>query len=508
VVATARAAPNLAAMLATATTLSTSTDATARQQGVDALKAAAVGLPAAEQATLQQTLARLFPDVFVAGPAPAKTSSSPPVGAGFGGVSHVVGRQFSVASAGKDAAMAVQKALAPLLASTPPPAPLDQLFPTRGSSSRAAERAALTQDLQGVMVRGRDGRPQSLLDKLAAHPGLSAAQQTRILDVVSAVHAGYGRAATLMKAPPGYQDVNWKHTRLELDRVLDVALAHGLSPQDTESAILASAFSDSVKAPSNFIAHNVHGAQAALQVLSSTTPPLSKGQLEDIAHAILEHQVGPPAFMGQVAMRGLLKAQGVDAAVIDRIAGKIASPFASAKDGQIVFDVDEKAALAKVGVPAWTVPGTGRHAAIARAVIDADSLVNYACPDGWAKLAALHGPDQPVFLQEPLLEHALTSLAPGHASARRSFDDAKSVVSAASMPLYEAGLARTEAAVADVKQALLAWVGQLPASEVPRRGGGIPYLTAPLDYGDAEAVGFARRLRDHAVTLLRAKENP
>ncbi len=497
-------------MLAMATTLSTSTDAAARQRGVAELKAASVGLPAAEQATLQQTLGRLFPDVFVVGPSPSSSSrsSSPPGSAGFGGVGHAVGRQFSVASAGKDAAMAVQQALAPLLTSTPTPAPLGELFPARGSTTRASERAALTKDLQGVMVRGRDGRPQSLLDKLAAHPGLSPTQQTRILDIVSAVHAGYARAADLVKAPPGYQDVNWKHTRLELDRVLDVALAHGLSPQDTESAILASAFSDSVKAPSNFIAHNVHGAQAALHVLSSTTPPLQKDQLEDIARAILEHQVGPPAFMGQVAMRGLLKAQGVDGAVIDRIAQKISSPFASAKDGQIVFDDAEKAALAKVGVPAWTVPGTGRHAAIARAVIDADSLVNYACPDGWAKLAALHGPDQPVFLQEPLLEHALTSLAPGHASARRSFDDAKSVVSAASMPLYEAGLARTEAAVADVKKALVGWVEQLPANEVPRRGGGIPYLTAPLDYGDAEAVGFARRLRDHAVTLLRAKENP
>lgn len=505
--AVARPAQNLAALVAVATTLSASTDAGARQQGVKDLKAAASTLPAADRATLQSTLQRLFPDVFVVGPSPKQPAPSS-LSAGFGGVGQAVGRQFSVATAGKDTAAGVQKELAPLLSSTPPPAPLEQLFPTRGSQTRAAERAALSQDLQGVMVRGRDGAPTTLLHKLQGHPGLSPTQQARLIDVVSAVKAGYARAADLVKAPPGYQDVNWKHTRLELDRVLDVALAHGLSPQDTESAILASAFSDSVKAPSNFIAHNVHGAQAALHVLSSTTPPLSGEQLTDIGRAILEHQVGPPGFMGQVAMRGLLKGHGVDAAVVDRIASKIASPFASSKDGQIVFDAAEQAALAKVGVPAWTVPGSGRHAAIARAVIDADSLVNYACPDGWAKLAALHGPDQPVFLQEPLLEHALTSLLPGHASARRSFDGAKSVVSAASMPLYEAGLQRTEAAVGDVGQALQQWVEALPAGEVPRRDGGVPYLTAPLDYGDAEAVAFARRLRDHAVTLLRAKEQP
>ena len=98
--------------------------------------------------------------------------------------------------------------------------------------------------------------------------------------------------------------------------------------------------------------------------------------------------------MGQVAMRGLRTAKAVDAAVIDRIAGKVASPCASAKDGQLVCDAEETAALMKVGVQAWTVPGTGRHAAIARAVIDAVSLVYCACLNGWAKLAALPGPDQ------------------------------------------------------------------------------------------------------------------
>ena len=153
--------------------------------------------------------------------------------------------------------------------------------------------------------------------------------------------------------------------------------------------------------------------------------------------------------------------------------------------------------------------GTGRHEAIARAVIDADSLVNYACPDGWAKLAALHGPDQPVFLQEPLLEHALTSLLPGHASAKKSFNDARDVVSEASRPLYDAGLVRTEKAVARVVASLNQWVSSLPPEEVPSAGpgkAGVPYLSAPLDYNDATQVAFARRLRDQAVTLLRAEE--
>jgi hypothetical protein len=213
--------------------------------------------------------------------------------------------------------------------------------------------------------------------------------------------------------------------------------------------------------------------------------------------------------MGQVAMRGILKAKGADAAVVDSIARQIARPCDHQRDGAVVFSADEHRALAEVGVPAWTVPGTGRHQAIARAVIDADSLVNYACPDGWAKLAALHGPDQPVFLQEPLLRHSLTSLAPGHASARKSFDDARAVVSDAARPLYDQGLARTEASVARVEQALQRWVAALPATEVPvGAGGGVPYLSAPLNYSDAIEVAFARRLRDEAVRLMRAEEQP
>lgn len=449
------------------------------------------------------------PDGDRFGPVPMSTTPGVAQQAGFGGVAGKVGQRFTLQAAGATAAAEVQQRLAPLLASSPTPLPLATQFPPLGSAGRAAARQSLQADLAGVIVRGRDGTPQSLLEKLDQHPGLSPTQRNRLGDALAQVKRGFDVAgASDVKQPPGYQDVNWKHTRLELDRVLDVALAHGLSPRETESAILASAFSDSVKMPSNFIAHNVHGAQAALHVLSSTTPAMDATQLEDVTRAILEHQVGPPGFMGNVGMRGALTAAGVDKAIVDSVAQKIATLAPLTKDkSAIAFTAEEHAALARVGVPAWTVPGTGRHSEIARAVVDADSLVNYACPDGWAKLLALHGPDQPVFLQEPLWKDALTSTAPGHASAKKSFDDAQSVISDASRSLYDAGLARTEAAVAAVEQDLLAWVEQQPS--VPRTAdGGIPYITAPLDYGDEAQVAFARQARDHAVSLLRALEAP
>ncbi len=501
--------PSLQALQAQATQLATQAKGPqARNEAVQSLMAQASTLPASSQTALKATLNALFADVFERQSAPS-TLPAAPMALGFGGTGGAVGRQFSLRDAGKAAASEVTARLGGLLTTSPLPASLEALFPPAGSSTKAAMRKALADDIGGVMVRGRDGAPTSLLDKVNSHPGLSGPQKNRILDVIATVKAGFSQASSAITGPPGYQDVNWKHTRLELDRVLDVSLAHGLSPQDTESAILASAFSDSVKAPSNFLVHNVHGAQAALHVLSSTSPPMSADQLEDVTRAILEHQVGPPNFMGNVAMRGALGAKGVADDVKNSIANKIAKPAEHAKDGAIVFTSAEHAALQSLGVPAWTVPGTGRHAKISAAVVDADSLVNYACPDGWAKLAALHGPDQPPFLQEPLLEHALTSMAPGHASAKKSFDDAKTVLSAASMPLYEAGLKRTEAAVADVKKALEAWVKSLPEAEVPRGAdGGVPYLNAPLDYTNDVDVAFARRLRDQAVTMLRAKEQP
>ena len=479
-------------------------------------------------ADLRPTLQKLFPDVVahqiaqqdaatahVTG-APTTTSTPAPGAGGLNGLQGRVGRQFTLQGAGEANAAAVRTNLAPLLTSKATPLPLATQFPPLGSSGRAALRATLHGDLAGVTVTGRNGQPQSLAEKLAQHPGLTSQQQGRIVDALSQVKGGFATAGAAPAAdlpqPPGYQVVNWKHTRLELDRVLDVAVAHGLSPEQTESAILASAFSDSVKAPSNFIAHNVHGAQAALHVLGRLQPPMTQAQLQDVTMAILEHQVGPPGFMGQVGMRGALTGAGVDKAVVDSIAQKITTmqprtPPDEHGSVAIAFTADEHAALAKVGVPAWTVPGGGRHEAISRAVIDADSLVNYACPDGWAKLLALHGPDQPVFLQEPLWTDALTSQSPAHASARRSFDDAKAVISDASADLYTAGLSRTQKAVDEVTTSLMQWVET--QSDVPRtKDGGIPYITAPLDYGDDKQVNFARAARDHAVALLRAHESP
>ncbi len=274
--------------------------------------------------------------------------------------------------------------------------------------------------------------------------------------------------------------------------------------------MLASAMSDAVKTPANFIVHNVHGAQAAKRVLERMN--LGADVVEDVVKAVLEHQIGPPRFMAFVGVAMGLKGAGVDSALVGSITAKIADPLndknLTADKSQIAFSPDEKAALEKIGVLAWTVPHEGsRHYAAARAVIDADSLVNYACPDGWAKLAALHGPDQPLALREPLLIDGLVSLEPGVASARSSFRDARSVISPDVLPLYDRGLARTEQAVKRVMSQLERWAqGQPPGTTAHTADGKFPYLDGKLDYTDPKQMMFARRLRDEGVRLLRQEE--
>jgi hypothetical protein len=433
-------------------------------------------------------------------PPPSLTQAGAPLSSSFGGARGAA-LQFH-------ALHAQQKPIAGFTTTTPPPMPKERQF-----APNAEARKQLERELGDVRVRV-GGKASTILDRLKTVPGFSPQQTERLLNVLAMVkHGTEVVGATIGDKPggPSYQDVNWKHTRLEMMRVLDVAVAGKLTPAQTEVALLASAFSDAVKTPGNFLVHNVHGAQAAKYVLEKLTPPPSRDTIDDVIKATLEHQIGPPGFMANVALRGALTAAKVDGAVVASITAKVARPFEpahlTADRAQIAFSDVEKAALAHVGIEAWTVPQPGsRHYAASRAVIDGDSLVNYACPDGWAKLAALHGPGQPMFLQEPLLRDSLTSMHPTHASALKSFHDARSVVSEASRPLYDAGLRRTEMAIDRVTQALGRWVKM--QSNVPKTADGkVPYLDGALNYGNAIQVNFAQRLRDEAVRLLRQEEN-
>ncbi len=382
---------------------------------------------------------------------------------------------------------------------------------------------ALRANLEEVRVLGQDGQVTDFYDKLMREPALPRAAKTRVLRALAEVRESFWRLdnAVAPGAPnKGYQIVNWNHTRAELDQVLEAAKMAKLGAADLENALLASMFSDAVKWPQNFIVHNIDGAAAAVYVLArgafALEKPRSLARLAAISTIIKEHQIGPPQFMaffikGQLTRK--LKEQGRDeSATVANIARKVAHPFEAAHltpaGNEISFAPEEKALLALLGVESWCVP----HASSAwygasRAVVDGDSLINYASPDGWAKIAALRGPDTQPFFEDPTVIDSLQS-------AKHSYDDALAVVSSAARPLAEAGLARTKGAVKRMRDGMRLWFATqgpwLPANP----DGSIAFWNAPLKYPsqgqlaqrEQDQFVFAKRIRDKVIELLKAEQ--
>lgn len=480
---------------------------------LEALRGEAAKIGAGPQ--LDATLRTLFADVYGGKPMPPVkiTYAGAAQNASNGGVKGSA-LQFHAMQYGAGP-MTMSKPIVGLETTTEPSLPIATQFAPLTAAQKREARAALEAELGSIRLPSANGKRETSLQRIQNAPNLSAQQKERLLDVLAEVKHAYAKVGDALGAQPGgaaYQDVNWKHTRIEVVRVLDVIAAGKLNPHEAETALLASVLSDSVKTPKNFLVHNVHGAQAAQVVLSRLVPPPSRELVDDVIKATLEHQIGPPGFMAHVALSGALKGAGVDGALVSSIAAKVSRPFDSAHltadRSQIAFTPNEKEALAKVGISAWTVPHEGsRHYKASRAVIDGDSLVNYSCPDGWAKLAALHGPGQPPFLQEPTWKDALLSMAPSHASALKSFNDAHAVVSDASRPMYHAGYQRTQQAIDRVEQGLQRWVKAQPKRDIPLTSDGkVPYFDGKLDYMNGRQVAFATRLRDEAVRLLREQE--
>ncbi len=387
---------------------------------------------------------------------------------------------------------------------------------------RAALKA-LREDLAEVRVLGQGGKVTDIHDKIQKEPLLAKAQKDRIFRVLAEVRESYLRIdGALGPVAPnkGYQIVNWKHTRAEIDQVLEAAKLAKLSPQAAEDAILASIFSDAVKTPQNFIVHNIDGAAAAVEVLSRYLDlGVAKNleRVQGIWRAAKEHQIGPPAFMATIC-RSLLAAKIGKAAaeaqadVLAAISAKIAHPFDKrhlVPDGsELAFTDSERALLVQLDVHDWTVPYEGSaHYGASRAVIDGDSLINYACPDGWAKIAALRGPDTQPFFEDKTVFDSLHS-------AKHSFDDALTVVSDPAKPLMQAGLERTRRAIRRVRDRMQDWF----ATQAPwlpfNADGTIAFWNSPLKYPSQGKLdkkeqlqfGFAKEIRERVVAFLREEQ--
>jgi hypothetical protein len=393
------------------------------------------------------------------------------------------------------------------------------LFPPR-ADLRPALRA-LRHDLTEVRVLGPDGQVMDVYEKLMAEPRLRPAQKQRIFRVLAEVRDAYLRVDNA--EPPGsrdkgYQIVNWKHTRAEIDQVLEAAKLARLQPQQIEDAILGSIFSDAVKVPGNFIVHNIDGSAAAAHVLARYFDPAvgrNLVRIAAIATLIREHQVSPPGFMGGIARTLITKKLGTPSAEQDAtlasIVAKISRPFAAPlvfdEGAAIDFNAAERELLAVVDVHEWRVPHPRTHwYGPSRAVIDGDCLINYACPDGWAKIAAIRGPDTQPFFEDPTIFDSLHS-------AKKSFDDALSVMSEPAHALAEAGLARTRRAIRTIRDKMRVWLASQPWLPV-NPDGTIPFWNAPLKYPrlsrlsrlEEDQFRFAKQIRARVVELLREEQ--
>ena len=282
-----------------------------------------------------------------------------------------------------------------------------------------AERRGLEEDM--THYKGSD--TQSVLDKWKSS-GLSDEQKDRVLNVFSEIRHSYLQPGA--NGQVSSEQINsYRHTIGELSEGLDSAARRGLDPTTTQNSLLAALVSDSHKAGwsastgGNFFTHHLDGAIAADTILSRQIGEgFSSQDLDAVSHAILEHQIGPPGFMGGAyageLRAGMLRA-GVtaterDSQSIANIQRLISDPLhapveADSQGGyRVAFNNHERGLLQTYvgnGTQNWHVPNaSNRWNDVSQGVLSADSLDNYfprvgadGVPiTGPFKIASLRGP--------------------------------------------------------------------------------------------------------------------
>jgi hypothetical protein len=264
-------------------------------------------------------------------------------------------------------------------------------------------------------------------------------------------------------------EMNWKHTRAEFGEAWEAAHHDdaqrraqglpGLTSQDIRDALITSMYSDHIKTPGprsaggNFIIHNIHGSEAAAEVLSHLMNPNNPADMlsiERIVRGIKEHQVAPPLFMAQMATHAIAQELGIGtylrnspastttistpegykhSGVLASIYDKIAEPYnpanLTADLTKINFTPEERVYTRKVGIEDWYVPHpeNGDDSLMAKLVVAADHSINYNTPDGLAKFAFIRQPGKEVIFQDPTFGAALDTVTNSFKSSREVLDD-------------------------------------------------------------------------------------
>lgn len=376
-------------------------------------------------------------------------------------------------------------------------------FP-RYSEAQLKEAKIQTEKELSQIKSSVDG--QSVLDRLNSSP-LSAEQKGRVISSLAQVREEYVRQRNGGKMDAD-QEVNWIHTQGELGRVIDVGLKTKAPAHQIEDALLASMFSDSVKAKTNFFTHHLDGALAADHVLRPMLGGnFTAARLEGIVQAIKEHQIGPPEFMATLyggRIRGaLLQENGAvspaEADALKKLFMKMANPlseevpkFRSSSGGTYVqFTAEEQALLKRAGVDSWSVPDARNPwNSVSRMLIDGDSIDNYATPGGFGKIAKIRGPESDQWFKDRRIDS--DDLIPGNdtslGSARLSKKQAEKAMSSAGQELANQSVAETERAVAQAKQDVIKWLKSEKGIDAAKTE--VPFLNKDLKYparADAKA---------------------
>lgn len=324
-------------------------------------------------------------------------------------------------------------------------------------------RKDLKADLADVPVIAANGDVTNVFDKLDSDDFLARADKELVWNCMATVREmfwqlEYGTGSE----SGGYQwNMNWKHTRAEVDQVYDASRLLDLSPKETRDALLGSIFSDAIKSRKNFIIHNVHGAQAAVQALSyflDAAKPADRRSMDRVSRASMEHQIAPPEFMATIVgimlhhkhklgkfNRVAPTGSGTGVKTIYAIFEKIRDPFNEAHVCEdlrrIKFSEEEREMLATISIEEWHVPHPkDPDSKIGHAVIAGDHSINYNHPEGFAKIAMLRGPDTESIFEDDTIHHSLES-------AVQSFADSFRVIRPEVQGMALKGLRRTKTAV-------------------------------------------------------------
>lgn len=382
-------------------------------------------------------------------------------------------------------------------------------------------------ELQDVRAIGPDGKPTSAYDSLMSDPVLSAQQKAEIIDNLSEVreHLASVRLGDRMHPDP---EVNWIHTQGELAKVLQVGRANKLSADELEDSLLASMYSDSVKfawpppegETANFFTHHLDGALAASEVLTRKGFP--EERVDRIVQAVLDHQIAPPEFMGELyysKIAGTLDSlaklgnptpekyaemkkvladmtvEGADGKLrIAAIANVKDAPKIQDANGnwEVNFTPEQRELMNLSGTDRWSVPvdptldpsfsklppevqqARVSQYKISQNLIDGDAVDNYSTLGGASKFVTIRGPETK--FADPTVWASVDSID-------ASFNDAYKVLSPEAQKIADQTLNDRNAKLFDeqsgIKGVMDAWLkskGMDPSTHE------IPFYNHPLKY--------------------------